>query len=121
MKRFIPVLCFAMLFSGCGKNDESSANQTNFIEGRFLQSKTDTALIIIENYGPCTMYSDDEEMFSGLTDGDLIEIEFDGDFAETYPVQITGKIYSVKLKDDGEITDIDPDIIENLKSMDWLE
>ncbi len=121
MKRLIPILCFSILLAGCGKDNETSTEKTVFTEGRFLQSSTESALIIIENQGPCTMYSDDEEMFAGLTDGDLIEIEFDGDIAETYPAQITGKIHSVKLKEDGEITDIDQNTIEELKSMGWLE
>lgn len=120
MKRLIPILCFAMLLSGCGKDDKISTEKTFFTEGRFLQSNVDTALIIIENQGPCTMYSDNEEMFAGFTDGDLIEIEFDGDIAETYPAQI-GTIYSAKLKEDGEITDIDQNVIEDLKSMGWIE
>lgn len=121
MKRLIPILCFAMLLSGCGKDDQVSKETTVFTKGRFLQSSVDTALIIIEDQGPCTMYSDNEEMFAEFTDGDLIEIEFDGYIAESYPAQIIGNIYSASLKEDGEITDIDPSIIENLRSMDWIE
>ncbi len=119
MKRIIPFLCFAVLLSGCANSNEADNDESFFIEGRFLNSLAETPLLITAGNGPCIMNSDSEDMFADFTDGDLIEIEFDGSIAETYPGQIDS-IYSARLIENGEITDIDPDVIEDLQKMGWI-
>lgn len=123
MKKFIStlILCTGIILSGCTANDNSSSeNDKYYAEGRFLHGANDEMLIIIDNSGPCTMGVDESNMFAEFTDGDLIEIEYDGTIAETYPGQINS-VYSAKLIKDGERSDIDNDILEGLASMGWIE
>lgn len=122
MKRFmsILILCTGIILSGCTKNNNSSSEDRVYAEGLFLRSTNDVALIIIDNTGPCTMRTDEDDMFTEFTDGDVIKIEYDGTIAETYPAQID-YVYSAELIKEGERSDIDNDILEELTAMGWIE
>lgn len=122
MKKFISalILCTGIILSGCKANNASSAEDRVYTEGLFLRSTNDDAIIIIDGTGPCTMQTDEDDMFAEFTDGDVIKIEYDGTIAETYPGQID-HVYSAELIKDGERSDIDSNILEELISMGWIE
>lgn len=124
------LLCIPLLLCGCNSSQsessvsdkggtDSSEFESTVSEGRFLKCKNDSYMIIIENNGPCT-FGIDEETAGKFTDGDLIEIEYDGSIAESYPAQITS-VYGAKLIEDGEISDIDESVLSDLREMGWIE
>ena len=125
------LLCISFLLCGCGSSEsESTAADTAdstvasesgavFSEGRFLRCKGSSYMIIMEDYGPCTINLD-EETAEKFTDGDLIQLEYDGSIAESYPAQISS-VSGAELIEDGELTDIDESVLANLREMGWID
>ena len=125
------LLCIPFLLCGCGSSEsESTAADTAdstvasesgavFSEGRFLRCKGSSYMIIMEDYDPCTINLD-EETAEKFTDGDLIQIEYEGSIAESYPAQITN-VYGAELMEDGELSDIDESILADLREMGFIE
>ena len=129
MKKILLPLCFMMILCGCTKNDvpaETAAdtaavteNEYASAEGRFLRCKNGSAMIIIEGTGPCTI-SEGAEFLEDFTDGDLVKIQFDGEILESYPGQIP-VIYGAELVEEGNLSDIDEEVMSTLREMDWIE
>ena len=85
--------------------------------GRYLVSNGETSLIILDN-SPIVMINDsDEDIFKGLTDGDLISITH-SEIMESYPGQT--RVYKLKKQSDGTIEDIPKDVLDNLRKMGWI-
>ncbi len=112
------VIVFASL-AGCSNNDDLTSEVVS-VEGRFLMGKTGAPMIVIESSGPCTISSNDDTMFSEFTNGDLIELKYNGIIATTYPGQIH-HVYDATLIEDGDISDIDESTLEALKEMGHIE
>lgn len=74
--------------------------------------------VIVSDGNVINMTPAGEVNFDNLTSGDRIKVEID-EIAETYPAQAT--VYSVELLADGEIGDINPDIIHSLTELGWLD
>ncbi len=119
-KRVLSVLAAIMMATliGCGaKESESTQPESTRMEGLFLNVSSG-AMIVIDNC-PCTL-GGDESLYEEFTDGDVVAIYFDGMIAESYPGQINS-VYNAELVSDGEITDIDEDILASLRELGYIE
>lgn len=125
------LLCIPFLLCGCGSAEsESTAAETSeqavtsetetvFSKGRFLSCKGGRYIVILEDHGACTINLDNETA-EKFTDGDIIQIEYDGDIAESYPAQITS-VQGAELIEDGELSDIDESVLADLREMGWID
>lgn len=110
--RLTVLIAVLLCIAGCLPKGHS------YVEGLYLKSANDSDMIIIDDYGPCVMRADNNKVnFDNLTDGDRIKVEV-AQIAESYPMQ--ADVYSLKKLSDGEIGDIDPDILASLKETGWI-
>ena len=84
--------------------------------GIFLESKSGTPLVIIEN-SPISM-SSERDLFDGLCTGDEIFIVH-GPVAESYPGQT--RIYAVFKLGEGTLDGIPHEVLESLIRLGWLD
>ncbi len=90
-----------------------------YSEGRFLLSSNGSAMILIDNYGPCSMSRAEASVsFDGLTDGDLIRVGYQI-VMESYPGQMP--VYTVEKLADGEFEDLDQSTLAKLAGMGWID
>jgi len=90
-----------------------------YSEGRFLLAKSGSPMILIDNYGPCSMSKAEASVsFDGLTDGDRIRIGHQV-IMETYPGQIP--VFTVEKLEDGEFEDLDISTLARLAGMGWVD
>ena len=87
--------------------------------GNFLPSSNGSTLIVVDN-SPIRMsnLSDNEDLFSKCSTGDKLLVVHSG-IAESYPAQ-SGAYFILKLGE-GDITDINDEVIEELTELGWLE
>lgn len=138
------IVCLVFIFTGCtwkriesGQGDTFAngeytsvafeeptgyPNGTMCLEGYFLKSRTGTPLIIADN-SPVAMsvhpdFNTGKEVFDDFTDGDLIKIWCEA-VMESYPGQTN--IYDIRLMEEGDIENIDNDVLKSLQEMGWLE
>ena len=103
---------------GCELDDVVENSETDV--GRVLVSGTsylivyDDGSFLVMNYA-----SDNESVFSGLTDGDKIEIVRNPEIMESYPAQCYVK--KCKKLEDGELSDVSPIAIERLSELGWIK
>lgn len=142
MKRvLLTILCMLFVFTGCTwkrvdcgqgetfvNGEEPSIvieNQTGYpddlmtLTGYFLNSKSGTPLIIVDN-SPIAMSnrSIDEAMFEDFSDGDVIKIWYDN-IMESYPGQTN--VYYAEAIEGGKFEEINEDVIKSLQDMGWLD
>lgn len=92
--------------------------QNSHREGLYL-SCINGQHIIIDDYGPCIMTAEDDNInFGSLTTGGRIRIEVML-IEETYPMR--ARIYDAKKRNDGDPTDINADLLTDLAEMSWIE
>ena len=105
----------------CGSSGNSSENlpaEGSWQSGRYLRGRGDANLIIFEG-DPCAInVGNDTVSFENIASGDLIRIYMDV-IRETWPGQTTA--YAVEKLEDGEIGDIDPECLEQLREFNWIE
>ena len=114
----------AIIFSslGCELDDavDNVLENSETDVGRVLVSGTsylivyDDGSFLVMNYA-----SDNESVFSGLTDGDKIEIVRNPEIMESYPAQCYVK--KCKKLEDGELSDVSPIAIERLSELGWIK
>lgn len=123
MKRIIAltlILTLAFCLFGCKAETYSPENDAFTITGRYIEGKTDH-IIDCDNHGPIVMSTKDKEILSTLEEfenGDLIEITCCA-IEESYPART--EIFSVKLIEKGDFTDINSDTYTQLKDMGWVD
>lgn len=120
---FVILLAFLLLLSACTnandipddgaeQTDEMSVDENEYIEGIFFSSDGAYPMILIGGTNPCYMRAVNSSVrFDGLTNGDRIRIN-NGVMLYTYPGQI--RVSFVEKLADGEITDIDEAVIDEL-------
>ena len=90
----------------------------DWVNGRYLRGKQ-SDLIITGDRDVITMEAADEKTsFERLEDGDAIRV-YIVCILETWPGQTT--VYAVEKVEDGDIQDISPELLEELREMGWLE
>lgn len=115
-KRPLLLIIFAItvcMLANCGGNELADGHF--YREGRFLPCVNGSSIIIVDDYGPITMTPENDSItFDGLTVGDKIKIEVYL-IEETYPANAV--IYAIEKLSDGELADIDSDLLERLYEM----
>lgn len=107
------VLCVLIIavfvFSGMG---------ISWHTGKYLLADKNRHMVIIDNSPVALSDKTDGKMFENLTDGDKILVFHDG-IQESYPAG-TRAYFCLKVSD-GEITDIQPDILTSLDELGWID
>ncbi len=142
-KAVLVIFCLIFALTGCtwkriedrstaaGDNNTTSVayecpsgypDGTNCVKGYFLEGKTGTPLIIVDD-SPIVMsqhpdIQTEKAMFDDFTDGDLIHIYCDA-IMESYPGQTN--VYGVMFLEDGDIENINEDVLKSLEEMGWIE
>ena len=115
----------AIMLCACGKHGQAAGDREAFlIRGWYIEGKNQALLITDPEY--CKMYTaapiaitEAEGVdFSELEDGDVIEIEVET-VLETWPCQAT--VYSFNFVEHGDITDIDTNVLEQLREYGWID
>lgn len=116
MKRMISVLLVLLLLfsTGCGSKYEKVQGRCLVTEGEHPQ------YIILIDASPCVITDCSENVGSELRDvssGDLIEIDWNGTIATTYPGQVN--IFGCRIVEEGSLSDADSEIIARLNELGW--
>ena len=88
--------------------------------GIFIRTNEDKPAVLLGGTTPCELPNASEDMFSGLTEGDMVELQYDGMVTRSYPAQIPNLV-SMELVEDGEISYIDQSVREELVNIGWLD
>ncbi len=111
--------------SGAGDSSDGVVGSGNlpaegaWSTGRYLRGRGDTNLIIFSGIDACEMRTgNDNVSFEAFESGDLIQIYYNS-IQETWPGQVT--VYAAEKLEDGEIGDIDPECLEQLREFQWIE
>ncbi|MBQ9942422.1 MAG: hypothetical protein IJP03_05390 [Christensenellaceae bacterium] len=107
MKKILSLLLTVLLLaglSGCGKSLNAVIKDEPSISGVILEVRDDHILIYIQNAGypsgaECTVSLHTEladGLYSPMAVGDEVTVYFDGDIAESYPMQIHN-VYAITL------------------------
>ncbi len=116
MKRIFSLLLISLLLfsTGCGSKYER-------VEGRCLVTEGEKPQVIILIDGsPCVITDCSENEDSELRDatsGDLIEIEWNGTIATTYPGQVNA--FGCRIVEEGSLSDVDEEVIAQLNQLGW--
>lgn len=123
------LILMIMLLCACGNDTPADSGMSgmaasglpeegSWVCGRYLKAKQ-ADMVITEDGDPVAAYIQDETVsFEGIKDGDEIRV-YMGAVMETWPAQAT--VYAVEKLSDGDITDISPELLEQLREMGWLE
>ena len=112
------LILMLLLLCACGSDESNLPEDGSWINGRYLRGKQ-SDLIVNGDWDATTMGVADEAIsFEGLEDGDVIRVYIDC-ILETWPGQTT--VYVVEKVEDGDIQDISPELLEELREMGWLE
>lgn len=95
-----------------------SIKELTFTLGRCLVTKDNKYMVIMDDFGPCIMTTDDESMFKGLDNGDRILVLHGGCLA-SYPGYTTS--YMIIKLGDGDISEVSYNHLTELASLGWIE
>lgn len=88
------------------------------VTGRYLRTKNDGHMIIVEGEGPVSLsVACSEQMFETLKNGDKVSALM-GAIEETYPAMST--VYKIERLEEGSEADIDQDTLIFLTELGWL-
>lgn len=91
----------------------------SWTNGRYLKGNSADLIIFEGSNTPCDMSAADETVsFEGLTDGDRIRVYLDY-IRETWPAQAI--VFAIEKTEDGELQDIDPELMESLREYGWID
>lgn len=128
IKRILCVLASLVLLAALTSTSVSCELEEEFEIGSHAVTETGRVLIsgkaflIIYDDGSFLVMnniSDNEDMFSGLTSGDLIKITRNPEVAESYPAQCYVK--KCKKLEDGDLSDISRKAVDDLRGMGWID
>ena len=130
MKRIIAILMLIFMLTACAEDidktenlnkisdettDSSVTNEKDYIEGIFFSIDGSFPMILIDGTNPCYMKAANASVrFDDLTVGDRIRIN-NGVMLYTYPGQI--RVTRVEKLSDGDISDIDKAVINELNKL----
>lgn len=111
------LILMILLLCACGSDESNLPEDGSWVSGRYLRGKQ-SDLIVTGDWDVITMGVADEAIsFEGLEDGDVIRVYIDC-ILETWPGQTT--VYAVEKAEEGDIQDISPELLEELREMGWL-
>lgn len=118
-KWLIPVVAIgAMLVLVIAFVGVIAVNGLTVSQGRYLQAKNDTPMLIHGSSPTKLSYKTDRPLFDNLDTGDEILV-IHGPVAESYPGQT--RAWAVFKLRDGTIDDIPQGVIEQLIQLEWID
>ena len=112
------LMLMLLLLCACGSDESNLPEDGSWVSGRYLRVNQSNFIIT----GPADITSmsakNENVSFEGLKNGDEIRV-YMGWIGLTWPAQ--SDIYAVEKVADGDITDISPELLEELREMGWLE
>lgn len=101
------------------ETDIADNTDTMVSEGFFLPCTNGSYLLIIDNYGPTELTSEngDNSIFSQFTAGDRVKAVH-GILLETYPAMTS--FFSLEKLSEGDLSDIPADTLTELEEIGWI-
>ena len=110
------LILMILLLCACGSSESNMPEDGSWVSGRYLRVNQ-TNFIVTGDRDITGMSAKNEKVsFEGLKNGDEIRV-YMGWIGLTWPAQ--SDIYAIEKVADGDITDISPELLEQLRELGW--